>query len=162
MCWRHHSGRAAGFTLIELIAVVIILGIVSVFAAPLLSPKSAFDERFFYDDLLQALRFSQRLAVSSGCAVQVNFLSTGYTLKQDQNCNLTSPSFIKIPVRPGSNDVYSNTSLPSGSAYSYSVNPLIFNSLGQALNSASSVISQSAITIGSRTLKVDGETGFAR
>lgn len=148
--------------MVELIAVVVILGIISVFAAPLLSPKSAFDERFFYDDLLQALRFSQRLAVSSGCAVQVNFISTGYTLKQDQNCTLSSPAFTKNPLRPGSNEIYSNASLPAGVSYSYSINPIVFNSLGQALNGSASLISQASITVGSRSIQVDGETGFSR
>ena len=155
-------GKASGFTIIELISVVVILGIITAAAIPLMSSKSTYDERFFYDDLLQAFRFSQTLAVASGCSVQVTMSGTAFTLVQDSACNTASPTFDKTVYYPGSNDTYQNNDLPVSASYSASVNPLIFNSTGQALNSSAAVISQASITVGTRTILVDGETGFSR
>ncbi|MBL4606298.1 MAG: prepilin-type N-terminal cleavage/methylation domain-containing protein [Pseudomonadales bacterium] len=155
-------GRDSGFTIIELISVVVILGIVTAAAIPLMSSKSVFDERFFYDDLLQALRFSQRLSVASGCSVQLSMSGTAFSLLQDSSCNSASPSFDKTVYLPGSADAYQNSDLPSGTSYSSTVSPIVFNSLGQAKNSGGNVFSQAAIVLGSRIILVDGETGFAR
>ena len=154
--------KASGFTIIELISVVVILGIITAAAVPLMSSKSAYDERFFYDDLLQALRFSQRLAVASGCSVQVSMSGTSYSLVQDSVCNTASPTFDKTVYYPGSNDTYQNSDLPTSVSYSATVSPIIFNSMGQALNTSSSIFSQASISIGTRTILVDGETGFSR
>ena len=153
---------AAGFTIIELTAVVVIVSVMSAAAVPLFSSKSAYDERFFYDDLLQALRFSQHLAIASGCSVQVSFSITGYSLLQDTNCNLSSPEFSLITLRPGVDEAYSNESLPSAISFSSSVSPLIFNSQGQALNDSGVVINQATVNIGERSILIEGETGFSR
>ena len=159
---RRLGSKAKGFTIIELISVLVILGIITASAIPLMSSKSAYDERFFYDDLLQALRFSQRLSVASGCSVQITLSGTSFGLLQDSACNSASPSFNKTVYLPGSGDVYQNNDLPSGTTYSSSLSPIIFNSLGQAVNSSANVFSQAAIVVGGRTILVDGETGFAR
>jgi MSHA pilin protein MshC len=154
--------KAKGFTVIELISVVVILGIITASAIPLMSSKSAYDERFFYDDLLQAFRFSQRLSVASGCSVQISLSGTSFSLLQDSACNSASPVFDKTVYLPGSGDVYQNNDLPTGTTYTSSLSPIIFNSLGQAVNSSANVFSQATIVVGGRTILVDGETGFAR
>ena len=162
MPWQQLGGKASGFTVIELISVVVILGIVTAAAIPLMSSRSAYDERFFYDDLLQALRFSQRLSVASGCSVQVTLSGTSFSLLQDSTCNSASPVFDKTVYLPGSGEAYQNNDLPSGTTYTTSINPIIFNSLGQAVNSSASVFVQATIVVGGRSILVDGETGFAR
>lgn len=153
---------AVGFTIIELLAVVVIVSIMSAAAIPLFSSKSTYDARFFYDDLLQALRFSQHLAIASGCSVKVSFSIAGYSLLQDANCNLLSPEFSLITLRPGIKEAYSNESLPSGINFSSSVSPLIFNSQGQALNDSGVVVNQARVNIGERSILIEGETGFSR
>jgi len=159
---RRLGSKAEGFTIIELISVLVILGIITASAIPLMSSKSAYDERFFYDDLLQALRFSQRLSVASGCSVQITLSGTSFSLLQDSACNSSSPSFNKTVYLPGSGDVYQNNDLPSGTTYTSSLSPIIFNSLGQAVNSSGNVFSQATIVVGARTILVYGETGFSR
>jgi len=159
---RRIGGKAKGFTVIELISVLVILGIITASAIPLMSSKSAYDERFFYDDLLQAFRFSQRLSVASGCSAQITLSGTSFNLLQDSACNSAAPVFDKTVYFPGSGDVYQNNDLPSGATYTSSLSPIIFNSLGQAVNSSGNVFSQATIVVGGRTILVDGETGFAR
>jgi MSHA pilin protein MshC len=127
-----------------------------------MSSKSAYDERFFYDDLLQAFRFSQRLSVASGCSVQITLSSTSFSLLQDSVCNSAAPVFDKTVYVPGSNDAYQNNTLPAGTTFTSSLSPIILNSLGQGVNNSGNVFSQATIVVGSRTILVDGETGFAR
>ena len=63
-----------GFTLIELIVVVLLLGILSVFALGRLFDQNQFAARGFFDDTVNAVRFAQKLALSSGCDVQVSLI----------------------------------------------------------------------------------------
>ena len=151
-----------GFTLVELVTVVVLVSILSAAAIPLFSSKSAYDERFFYDDLLHALRFSQHLAIVSGCSVQVLFSISAYHLLQDASCDSSSPDFSQAALRPGVNEAYLNDNLPSGINLVSSVSPLIFNSQGQALNMSGVVINQATINMGDRSILIEGETGFSR
>lgn len=61
---------ARGVSLIELIAVIAILGALAVFALPRLD-TAGFDRYAFRQELLAALRFAQKTAMASGCEVAV-------------------------------------------------------------------------------------------
>ena len=68
---RSKTAREGGFTLPELIVVMIILGILAATAAPRLS-NSGFDERRLRDEAVAALRYAQKTAIASRqmtCAV---------------------------------------------------------------------------------------------
>lgn len=78
--------RFSGFSLIELIAVLLLLGILSVFALGRLASPDQFAVKGFFDDTVTAVRFAQKLAVSTGCDVQVNITSAGYQLRRSSTC----------------------------------------------------------------------------
>lgn len=59
-----------GFSLIELVAVIAILGALAVFAAPRLN-FGAFERYAFRQELLSGLRYAQKTAMGSGCDVAV-------------------------------------------------------------------------------------------
>ena len=58
----------------------------------------AFRSRGFYDEAAGAARYGQKLAVASGCSVQVSFSGNGFALYQRQNCG--SGAFSRSVSRP--------------------------------------------------------------
>lgn len=67
------SGRrqVAGFTLTELVIIIVIVGALAVFAAPRLN-IGGFDSASFRQEVVNALRFAQKTAAASRCPVRVN------------------------------------------------------------------------------------------
>lgn len=71
MADRHASrGPTRGFTLTELVVILVIIGALAAFAAPRLN-ISGFDEYTFRTEVVNALRFAQKTATASRCEVQV-------------------------------------------------------------------------------------------
>ena len=66
----------------ELVVVIVILGIVAAFAAPRFFDDRTFLQRGYYEELAAALKYSQKLAVASGCPVRVVIDAAGYAARQ--------------------------------------------------------------------------------
>lgn len=154
--------RRSGFTLIELIVVITIIGVLAVVAGPRFFSQSEFSERTFYDDVISALRFAHARAVGTGCLHRVSFSSAGFTVEQDSGCDSSNGFTATTVPGPDSNAGYQQYSAPpSGMTYTYSVNPLLFNAQGQALNSSMAVLSTAAaVSVGSLSITVEGATGY--
>ncbi len=65
--WRR---GASGLTLLELVVVIVLLGALALIAVPRLT-DGVFRDRAFSDQVATAFRYAQRLAVASGCEIQV-------------------------------------------------------------------------------------------
>lgn len=61
---------------------ILLLGILSVFALGRLFDQNQFAARGFFDDTVAAVRFAQKFALSSGCDVQVSLSAGGYVVNQ--------------------------------------------------------------------------------
>lgn len=75
-----------GFTLVEMVLVIVIIGIVSAVVGPRFFDRQVFNERVFFEESLAAVRYGQKLALASGCLTQVNLDTNGYYLLQAANC----------------------------------------------------------------------------
>jgi MSHA pilin protein MshC len=74
-----------GFTLVELITVIVIVGIISVAAVPRFFDKNVFDSRGFYDQVISTLRYAQKSAVAQHRQVCVAFAANSITLTIDSS-----------------------------------------------------------------------------
>lgn len=71
-----------GFTIIELIAAIVILAILASVALPRMIEADSFAERGFADELAANLRRARIVAMTTGCAVQVTVSNAGYVAQQ--------------------------------------------------------------------------------
>ena len=157
----------AGVTLTELVTVIVLLGIISVFAASRFFTRSDFDERGFFEISIQAVRYAQKVAIASGCDVRVQFTGTGYALHEwinGSSCAADSGGSGLTPLeRPGGGD-FSDTA-PDGVSVGSAI--FYFDSIGRPREASGGgfgdlIGSATSVAIGGRTLTIEAETGFVR
>jgi MSHA pilin protein MshC len=73
--------KQSGFTLLELVVTLMIIGVLAVAVLPRFAERSAFDRLGFYDQTLSVLRYAQKTAIAQRRNVCVDFTSTTVTLK---------------------------------------------------------------------------------
>ena len=102
-----------GFTLVELVTVIVLLSVLSVLALSRLGGVSGFERRAYFEEVVNALRYAQKLALSTGCNVRVDVTSSSYRLRQATTC--TASTFDRNVVNPANRTVaYQNLSPPDG------------------------------------------------
>lgn len=69
-----------GFTLIELIMVIVILGVLAVVAAPRIFDNSTFTGRGLHDETMALLRFGQKTAIAQRRTVCITVNGSGITM----------------------------------------------------------------------------------
>ncbi len=97
----------------ELVIVILLLNILSVFALGRLFDQGQFAAKGFFDDARNAAQFAQKLAISTGCDVRFNTSATGYQLLQSSSC--AANDFVNTVANPANRVInYENFNLPSG------------------------------------------------
>jgi len=150
--------KQRGFTIVELIMVIVILGIISAVALPRFFDRNTFDERFYFEEVLSSVRYAQKLAVASGCyiraqASQIN--GSGVTLYHYNQCGNKAPG----EAVSGDSAVTSKTVSINVGTYPGAV---VFNSLG-CVSETSNCPSDGIVewTVGATfKLKIYRATGF--
>jgi len=146
--------KQRGFTIVELILVIVIIGILAAVVGPRFFIKSNFDERFYFEEVLSSVRYAQKLAVASGCLVRVTVNGSGYSLAYGagacSSVQIKDPSGKEYPIKPPA-----NVAVQSGM-------DVEFNSLGCIANNSSINCSSGNNTakVGTFSFKVHAATGF--
>jgi MSHA pilin protein MshC len=140
--------RVRGFTLIELIMVIIMMGILAAFAAPRMFNISDFNARGLHDQSLALLRYAQKTAIAQRRTVCVTFASNTLSLSIASAAGTYDCSSAGTLVGPNGSH-----SVPINSGASYSGTPTSFNfdGLGQPITSA-------GVAQATQTIQVTGLT----
>lgn len=150
------SGGERGYTIVELVLVIVILGIIGAVAGPRFFNNSSYDERAYYDEIASALRYGQKVAVASGCNVRVSISAGGYSLSQQAalsgHCNPSDSSY-PVPVLLPSGDAVTG-SAPDGLSAAPATT-FTYTALGQT-----SLGSNQSITVGARSLDIEADSGL--
>lgn len=150
--------RHAGFTLIELVIVLVLLGAVAAVALPRLF-EGSFRSSAFAEQSAAALRYGQRLAVATGCEIQVE-ISTGggYALRRraggsDTSCGPSDQPFTVAIPSPAGGDFEATA---SGGVEVTQGLTIVFDAQGLPVGGGGTAV------VAGRSLVVDPETGLVR
>lgn len=145
--------KNSGFTLVELVVVMIIIGVLAVAAIPRFFERQTFDARGFSDATLAVLRYAQKAAIAQRRNVCANFGSATVTLRIASSTGGAAACDTDL-AGPGMPAPYQITA-KGATVFTPVPATFSFNALGQA--SAETVIQISGIT---PRIKVEKDTGY--
>lgn len=160
-------GHGKGFTIVELVVILIIVGILGVAILPRFFEVDAFRARGFYDETLGLLRFAQKAAVAQRRSVYVRLDGTSETVTACYTsvfpCAIADQVVGPHGERPYTVTAASGVDLQVTGTY-------FFDALGRPYNATDTVPTSTftALTISiagggdTRTITVERETGYAR
>lgn len=155
-----------GFTLVEMVSALVIVGILSVAALPRFFSLTSYYKAVYYQEILSTLRYARKLAIATGGRIQVTVTSNSIALQRRiEGSNCTTGTTFQPVTDPATQAASYLKSAPGNVTLTVSSNwPLYFDGLGQA-NQAStcSLINSGTLSIvGGNTVTVIGATGFVQ
>jgi MSHA pilin protein MshC len=168
-----------GFTLVELVIVIILLGILSAVTVPRFFNSSTFEDSFERSEFSNALAWVRNRSITTQCAHEVRITTAGWTTLRDANCSstviepgCTTEVFnFNVAVSDGSNNAVANAdpkalaAAPTlrffftGEGKLYNLTTLPTSAACTTLPS-SPVAANTPFTLSNGTLTVDGGTAY--
>lgn len=142
-----------GFTLIELIMVISIIGILAVAALPRIYNRATFDARGFYDSVLAINRHAQKLAIAQHRNVTVNINAGAGTVSA-----CFGPAGCAAIPNPATQAAYTLTA-PTGVTLATSTASFVFDPNGRPVPDAAVTINVTGDAT-TRTVTIERETGY--
>ena len=184
----HRTGCAAhGFTLVELIIVIVLLGVLAVVAAPRIFNNTDFYARGFHDETMALLRYAQKtaiaqrrtvcLAISSPAPAYISLMAASSAGATTCDVSVVGPNKNTAEKPVGSGKWFCEKGGPivgavtaqgcvcaaSAISYTTTLTALSFDGLGQPLDGAGAPITAARLitVIGSgKVITIEPATGY--
>ena len=144
--------RQTGFTMVELVTSIVIIGILAAAIGPKFIGNQTFAERGYTDEVAAALRYAQAVAVASGCGVRVTLTTTSYQAMQPTNAPpACSGSWTRVIARVDGGTLAGTT--PNGVTL-MPATQIVFDSQGRVVGGP-----PPALSTGGFTLSIDAVSG---
>jgi MSHA pilin protein MshC len=148
-----------GFTLVELVVTLVIIGILAVAAAPRFTDSDAFQSRGFADQVQATLRYAQKVAIAQRRYVCADF-PTASSVKLTYDPTAPSTTHTTMTACPGGSALTS----PSGDSYPISNDKALFFTTPSAFyfDTLGKPNITQTITISNvpATITIEAETGY--
>jgi MSHA pilin protein MshC len=146
-----------GFTIVELIAVIMIIGIISSVAAPKFIGNDAFAARGAHGTLITSLRLAQKTAIAQRTTVfaNINSATRVICLGYDAACNTPV-------IDPATQTAYTQT-VPATVNITTTLSPIQFTSSGkESANNTVTLTVQNNVVAGAymRNITIEADTGY--
>jgi MSHA pilin protein MshC len=144
--------RAGGFTLVELIVVLILIGVLAVVALAKLSSTATFAALGYFNQVQALTRYAQKVAVAQRRPVFVVDNAGAIAVCYDAAC----AGAVVDPAGSGG----LAASPPSGVAYAFSAGTFNFDGLGRPSPNTAHAITITASGEPARVVTIEAETGY--
>ena len=148
-----------GFTIVELVVTLAIVGILAGIALPRFFTRGTFESRGFHDQALTALRYAQKAAVASRRNVCVDLTTPGTMAFTIATATGASQPCNTALAGPGAEPAFSVTA-PSGVTLAATTTTFAFDALGRPSPNAAVTLTISASGEADRNITVEQETGY--
>lgn len=159
------SAKMQGFTLVELVLVIVLLVILAISFGPRFFEINVFRARGFYDEALSALRYAQKTAIAQRRAIYVNLAATSVSICYTSvfPCSTLAD---QVPGPYGEKPY----AVSAGTGGLTPVTTLFFDALGRPYKDTDTVPVSTFPTLtltltgggDTRTITVEQETGYVR
>jgi MSHA pilin protein MshC len=150
------GGRVRGFTLTELVVVIVIIGVLAVVALPRMFSRRTYDALRFYDEVQSAVRYAQKVAIAQRCSpvrVQTTASSIQLSIIGTAGCPVTTDTPIAIPGTSGG-------ALPAPTGVTLTAATFSFDGTGRPSFASPLTVAVTATGEPTRSFVVEQETGY--
>lgn len=144
-----------GFTLIELVMVMVLIGILAIAVLPRFFDRKTFDARGYFDQSISMVRYAQKLAIAQRRDVFVNVTGNSMCLSYATETTCADVPVANQVINPAKMDWFkadAPTGMSFAAASSFSFNALGKPSSGQTINFTGDGVTTK--------ITVESETGY--